>query len=163
MNRSAKGIIPVRTHTNKGSPSRAAFGNNFTSGLLWGLALCFTSGFATLLIGALVAYLSPDPDAWIAPLGFGAMVLSCLLGGLGVGLKNDSAILPCSLLCGCIYVGLGLLLGLFFGSEARQSLTLGLGLGASLGIRAGLIALFCTSAVLTTQIKSKLQARPRRR
>lgn len=159
MNRSAMGILPARAHT----PARAS-GNqgNFARGILWGMALCTLGGLGSLLAGALFAYLSPDPDALILPLGFGATVLSCLLGGLGVGLKCDSAILPCSLLCGCIYTGLGLLLGLFFGGELRQTLTLGLGLGASLGIRAGLVALFCASAVLTAQIKGKLAARPRR-
>ena len=158
MNRSVRSIIPARKHA-----SSAPSSGSFAAGLLWGLALCFAGGLIALLIGALIAYLSPDPDAWIMPLGFGAMALSCMLGGMGVGIKCESAVLPCALLCSCIYVGLGLLLGVFFGGELRQTLTLGLGLGASLGIRAGLAALICASAVLTMQLKSKLQARPRHR
>lgn len=158
MNRSVKGILPARAH----KAERAQSSDSFASGALWGMVLCASGGLASLLLGALVAYFSPDPDALILPLGFGAMVLSCLLGGLGVGLRCNSAILPCSLLCACIYVGLGLVLGLFFGGELRQSLTLGLGLGASLGLRAGLVALFCASAVLTAQIKGKIAAKPRR-
>ena len=158
MNRSVKGILPARAH----KAERAQSGGSFAAGALWGMAFCTVGGIILLVAGALIAYFTPDPNALILPLGFGAMVLSCLLGGLGVGIKCDSAILPCSLLCACIYVGLGLLLGLFFGGELRQSLTLGLGLGASLGIRAGLVALFCASAVLTAQIKGKIAARPRR-
>ena len=157
MNRSVKSMLPASTRK-----ADKVTSTGFASGALWGMVLCASGGLASLLLGALVAYFSPDPDALILPLGFGAMVLSCLLGGLGVGLKCDSAILPCSLLCACIYVGLGLLLGLFFGGELRQTLSLGLGLGASLGLRAGLVALFCASAVLTTQIKGKIAARPRR-
>ena len=160
MNRSVKGMLPARAHV-KAKQSQPKGG--FAQGLLWGMALCTLGGLASLLLGALIAYVSPDPDALIMPFGFGAMVLSCLLGGIGVGLKCDSAILPCSLLCGCIYTGLGLVLGLFFGSELRQTLTLGLGLGASLGIRAGAVALFCAAAVLSEQIKSKLSMRPHKR
>ena len=159
MNRSIKGILPAKS----ARASKETQGAGFASGVLWGMALCFASGLILLIIGAAVAYLSPDPDAWIMPLGFVAMVLSCLAGGIGVGYKCNTGILPCSLLCGCIYICLGLLLGLFFGTELRQSLTLGLGLGASLGIRAGLVALFCAAAILTAQIKSKLGARPRKR
>lgn len=158
MNRTTKGLLPARVH----KAEKAQSSGSFAAGALWGMAFCAISGLALIFLGALIAYFSPDPDAWILPLGFGAMVLSCLAGGLGVGLRCDSGILPCSLLCACIYVGLGLLLGLFFGGELRQSLTLGLGLGASLGIRAGLVALFCASAVLTAQVKSKIAARPRR-
>ncbi len=158
MNRSAKGILPARVR----EAERAQSSGSFASGALWGMAFCAVGGLILLVAGAVIAYYSPDPNALILPLGFGAMVLSCLLGGLGVGLKCDSAILPCSLLCGCIYIGLGLLLGLFFSGELRQTLSLGLSLGASLGIRAGLVALFCASAVLTAQIKGKIAARPRR-
>lgn len=161
MNRSVmhSSLLPMRTHKKvQQSPS-----GSFTGGLLWGMAFCCAGGFAAILLSALIAYLSPDPDALILPLGFGAMVLSCLLGGLGVGLKCDSALLPCSLLCGCIYIGLGLVLSLFFGSELRQALTLGLSLGAALGIRAGLVVLFCAGAVLTRQIRAKLHTPVRRR
>lgn len=160
MNRSIKGVLPARVRS---GGEKAAKGS-FARGLLWGMAFCAVSGLAALLLGAAAASLSPDPNALVLPMGFGALVISCLLGGLGAGLGCGRAPLPCSLLCGCIYIGLGLLLGLFFGGELRQSLTLGLGLGASLGIRTGLVALFCASAVLTVQLKEKLQAtRPRRR
>jgi hypothetical protein len=82
---------------------------------------------------------------------------------LGIGLKCPNAVLPCALLLGCILLGLGLVAGLFFGADARQALTLGLGLGASLGIRAGFVAMICAAAVLTQQIKDKIASQPRRR
>ena len=157
MNRS---LMPARTHTAKTKPDAQG---GFASGLVWGLILCAATALLLLLASALVATKSQDPDALIAPLGFGALVLSCLAGGIGIGLRCDAAVLPCAMLCGCIFVGAGLILGLFFGAEARQSLTLGLGLGASLGIRAGAVILFCAAAALTTQVKGKLQAIPRHR
>ena len=132
-------------------------------GLVWGLGMCAAVAVLSLLACALIAYRSSDPDALFIPLGFGALALSCLAGGLGVGLRCNHAVLPCALLCGCIFVGMGLVLGLFFGAEARQNLTLGLGLGASLGLRAGFVALICASAALTVQIKSKLREMPRHR
>ncbi len=138
MSRSVMGALPARTHrtTGKGEDT-----GGFVPGLILGLCLCAAVAVLSLLVGALIAYKSSDPDALIAPLGFGALVLAALAGGLGVGLFAS----------------------LFFGADARQALTLGLGLGASLGIRAGVVAIMCASAALTAQIKSKLQARPRHR
>ena len=161
MNQSTKRTSLLPAHAKISAKTQPA-SHGFVSGILWGMAFCTSGGLAFLLLGSLIAFLSPDPDALIPPLGFGAMILSCLLGGIGIGLRCDQALLPCSLLCGCIYVGFGLLLGLLFGTELRQALTLGLGLVASLGIRAGLVALFCAAAVLTSQIKGKLSIRPKR-
>lgn len=161
MKQQSKGLslIPTRARTKETARSESG---GFASGILYGLAFCAVSGLAALILSAIIAYASPDPDALITPLGFGAMILSCLLGGVGVGLKCRSGVLPCALVTGCAYVGLGLLLGLFFGGELREALTLGLGLGASLGIRAGLVALFCAAAALIVQIKAKLASQPRR-
>ncbi len=160
MSRSVMGALPARTHRTTGKSEDTG---GFVPGLIFGLCLCAAVAVLALLLGALIAYKSIDPDALIAPLGFGALVLAALAGGLGVGLRCNAAMLPCALLCGCIFVGAGLFASLFFGADARQALTLGLGLGASLGIRAGVVAIMCASAALTAQIKSKLQARPRRR
>ena len=160
MSRSVMGALPARTH--KANRSREDTGG-FLSGLLWGACFAVAGAVLSLLLGALVANGAADPDAWSLPLGFVALSVCALLGGLGIGWKTSNATLPCALLLGCILLGLGIVVSLFFGSEARQTLTLGLGLGASLGIRAGFVALICAAAVLTAQIKSKLQARPRRR
>ena len=167
MNRSVRGILPARAqahthaHTHKVKSTESSGG--IVSGMLWGLGACALMAVLSLLVCALIAYKSGDPDALIAPLGFGALALSCLAGGMGVGLRCNHAVLPCAMLCGCAFVGAGLVLGLFFGADARQAMTLGLGLGASLGIRAGAVALFCAAAALTTQIKSKMREMPRHR
>ena len=171
MNRSVRGVLPAHTHTHTHTHTHAQThkvkstesAGGFVQGLVWGLGMCAAVAVLSLLACALIAYRSSDPDALFIPLGFGALALSCLAGGLGVGLRCNHAVLPCALLCGCIFVGMGLVLGLFFGTDARQNLTLGLGLGASLGIRAGAVILFCAAAVLTTQVKGKLQAMPRHR
>ena len=160
MSRSVMGALPARAHTAKASKEDHG---GFLPGLIWGLGISIAGAVLFLLAGAAVANACADPDVLIAPLGFGALVACALFGGIGVGLKTQNALLPCAMLCGCILLGLGLLLGLCFGGEARQTLTLGLGLGASLGIRAGFVALVCASAALTAQVKSKLQARPRHR
>ena len=160
MSRSVMGALPARTPRPTGKSEDTG---GFVPGLILGLCLCAAVAVLALLLGALIAYKSSDPDALIAPLGFGALVLAALAGGLGVGLRCHSAVLPCALLCGCVLLGIGLVAGLFFGSETRQALTMELGLGASLGIRAGFVAIMCASAALTAQIKSKLQARPRHR
>lgn len=160
MSRSVIRALPTRTHNAKGSAEGTG---GFLSGLLWGLGMSAAGAVLTLLIGAAIANACADPNALIPPLGFCALVVCALLGGMGIGLRCNAALLPCSLLLGCILLGLGIVVSLFFGSEARQTLTLGLGLGASLGIRAGFVALICAAAALTAQIKSKLQARPRHR
>ena len=160
MSKSVMRALPSHAHTKKSKKEDAG---GFSSGLLWGLGIAVTGAVLSLLLGAVVASRAADPDALFLPFGFGALVICALAGGLGIGLKCKNAVLPCALLLGCILLGLGLVAGLFFGADARQALTLGLGLGASLGLRAGFVALICASAALTVQIKSKLQARPRRR
>ncbi len=161
MNRSVRGMLPAHTHAHTHTSKSNQATGGFVSGMLWGLGMCAAVAVLLLLACALIAYKSSDPDALIAPLGFGVLALSCLAGGLGVGLRCNHAVLPCAMLCGCAFVGTGLVLGLFFGAEARQAMTLGLGLGASLGIRAGAVALFCAAAALTTQVKGKLREMPR--
>ena len=160
MSRSVMGALPARAHTSK---SRNEDTGGFLSGLVFGIGASLAGAVLSLLLGAAIANGATDPDALVVPFGFGALMLSALAGGLGVGLRCHSAVLPCALLCGCVLLGIGLVAGLFFGSETRQALTMGLGLGASLGIRAGFVAIMCASAALTAQIKSKLQARPRHR
>ena len=160
MSRSVMGALPARTHhTNRANEETGGF----LSGLLWGLGFAVVGAGVFLASGAAIATGAEDPDAWTVPMGFAALVLCALLGGLGIGLKCHNAVLPCALLLGCVLLGLGLVAALFFGNEARHALTLGLGLGASLGIRAGFVSLICASAALTTQIKGKLQAIPRHR
>lgn len=161
MSRSVMGALPARAQHKTNRTGEGSGG--FLSGLIWGLCFAAAGAVTLLLLGALIASKAPDPDAWSMPLGLGALFACALLGGLGVGLKTSNAILPCALLLGCVLLGLGLLASLFFGSEVRQTLSLGLGLGASLGIRAGFVALICAAAVLTQQVKGKLQARPRHR
>ena len=163
MNRSVKGMLPAHTHAHTHKVKSTESSGGIVLGMLWGLGACAAVAVLSLLVCALIAYKSSDPDALIPPLGFGALALSCLAGGMGVGLRCNHAVLPCAMLCGCAFVGAGLVLGLFFGTETRQAMTLGLGLGASLGIRAGAVILFCAAAVLTTQVKGKLQALPRHR
>ena len=160
MSRSVMGALPARAHTSK---SRNEDTGGFLSGLVFGIGASLAGAVLSLLLGAAIANGATDPDALVVPFGFGALMLSALAGGLGVGLRCHSAVLPCALLCGCVLLGIGLVAGLFFGSETRQALTMGLGLGASLGIRAGFVAIMCASAALTAQIKSKLRARPRHR
>ena len=160
MSRSVMGALPARTHASR---SKNEDTGGFLSGLVRGLGLSTAGAVLSLLLGAMIANACADPDALIMPLGFGALVVCALLGGVGIGLKCQNAVLPCALLLGCILLGLGLVAGLFFGSEARDSLTLGLGLGASLCLRAGFIALICAAAVLTQQIKDKIQSQPKRR
>ena len=163
MNRSVRGILPTHTHAHTHKVKSTESSGGIVLGMLWGLGACAAVAVLSLLVCALIAYKSGDPDALIAPLGFGALALSCLAGGMGVGLRCNHAVLPCALLCGCAFVGAGLVLGLFFGADARQAMTLGLGLGASLAIRAGAVILFCAAAALTTQIKSKMREIPRHR
>ena len=160
MSRSVMGALPARAHTGK---SRNEDAGGFLSGLLWGLGFALAGAVLSLFLGAVIANGAADPDALVMPFGFGALVICALAGGLGIGLKCPNAVLPCALLLGCILLGLGLVAGLFFGADARQALTLGLGLGASLGLRAGFIALICAAAVLTQQIKDKITSQPRRR
>ncbi len=160
MSRSVMGALPARAHTTKGKREDTG---GFVQGLVWGLGMSVAGSVIFLFLCAMIANAGNDPDALIAPLGFSAIVMCCLLGGLGVGLKCQNAVLPCALLLGCVLLGLGLAVGLLFGSEVRQALTLELGLGASLGVRAGFVAVLCAAAALTSQIKSKLQARPKRR
>ena len=154
-------MLPAHTHAHTHKVKSTESAGGFVQGLVWGLGMCALMAVLSLLLCALIAYKSGDPDALIPPLGFGVLALSCLAGGMGVGLRCNHAVLPCALLCGCAFVGAGLVLGLFFGADARQAMTLGLGLGASLGIRAGAVALFCAAAALTTQIKSKMREMPR--
>ena len=160
MSRSVMGALPARAHTGK---SRNEDAGGFLSGLLWGLGFALAGAVLSLFLGAVIANGAADPDALFLPFGFGALVICALAGGVGIGLKCPNAVLPCALLLGCILLGLGLVAGLFFGADARQALTLGLGLGASLGLRAGFIALICAAAVLTQQIKDKITSQPRRR
>jgi hypothetical protein len=154
------GALPARAHTGK---SRNEDTGGFLSGLLWGLGFALAGAVLSLFLGAVIANGAADPDALFLPFGFGALVICALTGGLGIGLKCPNAVLPCALLLGCILLGLGLVAGLFFGADARQALTLGLGLGASLGLRAGFVAMICAAAVLTQQIKDKIASQPRRR
>ena len=160
MSRSVMGALPARAHTSK---SRSEDTGGFLSGLVFGIGVSLAGAVLSLLLCAAIANSATDPDALVMPFGFGALVICALTGGVGIGLKCRDAVLPCALLCGCVLLGLGFVAGLFFGSETRQALTMGLGLGASLGIRAGFVAIMCASAALTAQIKSKLRARPRRR
>ena len=162
MNTKSKGrsLLPMQAHVREKSEPE---NGGLARGVLYGLAFCAVTALVSLLLAAVIAYASPDPDALIAPLGFGVMVLSCLAGGLGVGLGCRSGVLVSALLSGCAFVGLSLLLGVFFGGELRQSLTLGLGLGASLGIRAGLVVLYCAAALLTSLIPRQKQTRPHKR
>ena len=160
MSRSVMGALPARAHTGK---SRNEDAGGFFSGLLWGLGFALAGAVLSLFLGAVIANGAADPDALFLPFGFGALVICALTGGVGIGLKCQNAVLPCALLLGCILLGLGLVAGLFFEAEAREALTLGLGLGASLGLRAGFVALICAAAVLTQQIKDKITSQPRRR
>ena len=160
MSRSVMGALPARAHTGK---SRNEDAGGFLSGLLWGLGFAMAGAVLSLFLGAVIANGAADPDALFLPFGFGALIICALAGGVGIGLQCKNAVLPCALLLGCILLGLGLVAGLFFGADARQALTLGLGLGASLGLRAGFIALICAAAVLTQQIKDKITSQPRRR
>ena len=160
MSRSVMGALPARAHTRK---SRNEDAGGFLSGLLWGLGFALAGAVLSLFLGAVIANGAADPDALFLPFGFGALVICALTGGLGIGLKCPNAVLPCALLLGCILLGLGLVAGLFFGVDARQALTLGLGLGASLGIRAGVVAIMCASAALTQQVKNKIKSQPKRK
>ena len=160
MSRSVMGALPARAHTGK---SRNEDAGGFFSGLLWGLGFALAGAVLSLFLGAVIANGAADPDALFLPFGFGALVICALAGGLGIGLKCPNAVLPCALLLGCILLGLGLVAGLFFGADARQALTLGLGLGASLSIRAGVVAIMCASAALTQQVKNKIKSQPKRK
>ena len=160
MSRSVMGALPARAHTGK---SRNEDAGGFLSGLLWGLGFALAGAVLSLFLGAVIANGAADPDALFLPFGFGALVICALTGGLGIGLKCPNAVLPCALLLGCILLGLGLVAGLFFEAEAREALTLGLGLGASLGLRAGFVALICAAAALTQQMKEKIQSQPKRK
>ncbi len=150
-----RSLLPARRSVSKKTEPTGA---GFWRGVPAGLGASAVTALGLLLLFSIIAYASPDPDALIAPLGFAGIILSCLAGGVGVGLGCRSGVLPCALLCSCAYLGLCLLLGLFFGGELRQTLTLGLGLGASIGIRAGLCVLFCAAAVLTSVLHAKLRA-----
>jgi hypothetical protein len=154
------GALPARAATGK---SRNEDTGGFLSGILWGLGFALAGAVLSLFLGAVIANGAADPDALFLPFGFGALVICALAGGLGIGLQCKNAVLPCALLLGCILLGLGLVAGLFFGADARQALTLGLGLGTSLGLRAGFVAMICAAAVLTQQIKDKIASQPRRR
>ena len=159
MNRSIRGALPAHAHTAKASKTNEG---GFVHGLIAGGLCSIAATVLSLLLCALIAYNSSDPDALFAPLGIGCLVLACLAGGLGIGLRCHTAILPCATLCSCAFIGLGLLAGMFLGADTRQALSLGLGLGASLCLRAGEVALFCASAALTARVKGKLQEIPRR-
>ena len=160
MSRSVMGALPARAHTSK---SRNEDTGGFLSGLVFGIGVSLAGAVLSLLLGAAIANSATDPDALVMPFGFGALVICALTGGVGIGLKCQNAVLPCALLCGCVLLGMGIVAGLFFGSETRQALTMGLGLGASLGIRAGFVALICVAAGLTQQIKEKIHSQPKRR
>ena len=160
MSRSVMGALPARAHTRK---SRNEDAGGFLQGLLWGLGFALAGAVLSLFLGAVIANGAADPDALFLPFGFGALIICALTGGLGIGLQCKNAVLPCALLLGCILLGLGLVAGLFFEAEAREALTLGLGLGASLGLRAGFVALICAAAALTQQMKEKIQSQPKRK
>ena len=154
MSRSVMGALPARAHTRK---SRNEDAGGFLQGLLWGLGFALAGAVLSLFLGAVIANGAADPDALFLPFGFGALIICALAGGLGIGLQCKNAVLPCALL------GLGLVAGLFFEAEAREALTLGLGLGASLGLRAGFVTLICAAAALTQQMKEKIQSQPKRK
>ena len=160
MSRSVMGVLPAHTHKFNRTNEDAG---GFLQGLLWGLCFALAGAVLSLFLGAVIANGAADPDALFLPFGFCALIICALAGGVGIGLQCKNAVLPCALLLGCILLGLGLAAGLFFGADAREALTLGLGLGASLGLRAGFVALICASAALTVQIKSRLREMPRHR
>ena len=59
MNHTTKGLLPARVH----KAEKAQSSSSFAAGALWGMAFCAISGLALIFLGALIAYLSPDPDA----------------------------------------------------------------------------------------------------
>ncbi|MBQ9779649.1 MAG: TIGR04086 family membrane protein [Clostridia bacterium] len=93
---------------------------------LFSLPVMAVLGLVLLLIVTAVAYASPDPDSLTTPLSMGALGLTALLGGLVAARRGGSRPLVCGLLSGLLFNVLLLALSLFFGEDARQSLTLGL-------------------------------------
>lgn len=141
MNRNArhytKNAKTVRRPAQRNQPeedSPALWGKHLTKSLLITLA----ASLILMLVGALVAYFTPDPNALVHPLSLSCAALSALIGGFAAVRIHKHSALLCGLLNGSLATALMMLFSLFFRGYSS---------GYSAGISAMLHAAFILFSV----------------
>lgn len=117
-----------------------------------GKSLLITLGIGILLtlIASLIAYFSPDPNALIRPLGICAAALTALFGGFAAVRIHGHEALLCGILNGSVFMGLMILVSLFFKAEAS-----GYAAWLSCLLHAGFVLLSIAGAYLGLKRKTR--------
>ena len=92
--------------------------------LLTSTGVFAASGVLTVILSALAAYLSPDPDALRVPLGIASLLLSSLISGFAAARASRNEPLPTAVyppVAGVVNVLLLILLRLVPAGEAESS------------------------------------------
>ncbi len=128
-------------------------GNSFGVALragLFSLPVTLVIGLIFLLIAAGVAYVNPDPDRLLTPLGLCALGLCALCGGFVSARRGGCAPVLCSAVGGVLF-GLCLFLGSLILEDAAAgdaALSMGLSSAATAGLYVGITALEIVGALI---------------
>lgn len=118
------------------------------SAIAAGLASAIISAFALIVLLALAAYATPDPDRLVLPAAMTALYLSSFIGGIVTSLLMGGDA-PCGLICGIAYFTALLLMSFFLPSGTATRT--GMGVSILLHTAAPLFSLLgalCASSLL---------------
>ena len=115
--------IPQKYRKARTPKSRTDDGSLFFKGIVGTLLLSLAVGGGLLLLFSLVLTLTPDPLAFVLPLGLLASAITALLGGFFATRIYHLATLGAGLINGILLLSLALLCSLLFGKNATTYAT----------------------------------------
>lgn len=119
---------------------------------LFGCAAATALAVLLTIIMAAVIYKTADPAHYVVPSAFSALYISAFIGGIATTRLNGGSALLCGLLCGAVFMILGLLLSLFIPSTISADY----GIVGGLSLRLFIIVCSVFGAFIgTTKKKSK--------
>ena len=145
-------------HTHRPRPTPASKEGDHETGALWravsgalfALPVTVLLGAIFLCVLAIVANASADPDAMLSPLAMCALGLASLLGGLVGERRSEAHPLAVGLAGGAMLVVLLWFVSLFFGTGAREALSMGAPPVVGIALRVGVVVMEIIGAYIGT-------------
>ena len=126
---------------------------------LFALPVTLVIGAILLVITALIAYSSNDPDPILDPLSVSVLMLTAVLGGFVASRRCGHAAVVCGAVSGVLFATVLFVVSLCFGDETREALTPEVSRFASFCLKAAVVALEVLGAVIAQVLMQKRAAR----
>ncbi len=114
---------------------------------------------ALLLLGTAAALATPDPLAFVEPVGYVTLFIGAFFGGFAAAKINKRAPLQTSLACGVAII----LLSRLTSFALPHSLASGMGIWFRLGLHVLSLALFPVGAIVSIKASRPKKSKPRRK